>query len=279
MGFDFEGPQRTTTWSDSMAPTQTSRSQTRKISSNNGHRVHQDHRRKTLRRYAVGYRGHRDGRSDQLRYCERPDRDLGPDLDPEAGKIVDRMEVGDSIFGGAVDIDFVHAQAELTQAGWNDVIFDFSQPVERWVTSYGRNEYIALSDSVTYDRIAIFIDWEGGEGGDGHSTSDTTYYIDDISGPGEGLSGGYTVPDGYILKFEDNFDDIGQAPDAAHWTLETGATGWGNKELQNYTDSTDNSVIVDVGVADGDTDRLTMASTGHSGSPPSVRVVRSPRHG
>ena len=175
-------------------------------------------------------------------------------LNANDGSIIARMEVGDSIFGGAVDMNFVHAQAELTQAGWNDVLFDFSQPVERWVTSYGRSEYVALSDSVTYDRVAIFIDWENGQGAS-PLTDPVTYYIDDISGPGEGLSGGYTVPDGYVLKFEDNFDEIGQAPDAAHWTLETGASGWGNNELQNYTNSTDNSVIVDVGVADGDTDR------------------------
>ena len=175
-------------------------------------------------------------------------------LNANDGSIIARMEVGDSIFGGAVDMNFVHAQAELTQAGWNDVLFDFSQPVERWVTSYGRNEYIALSDSVTYDRISVFIDWENGKGAT-ELSSDTTYYIDNISGPGAGLSGGYTVPDGYVLSFEDNFDQIGQAPDAEHWTLETGASGWGNNELQNYTNSTDNSVIVDVGVTDGDTDR------------------------
>ena len=183
------------------------------------------------------------------------------------GSIIARMEVGDSIFGGAVDINFVHAQAELTQAGWNDVVFDFSNPVERWVTSYGRNEYVSLSDSVTYDRVSIFIDWENGEGATA-LTSDTTYYIDNISGPGEGLSGGYTVPDGYMLKFEDNFDEIGQAPDDAHWTLETGNgqtlnedtgvlegnAGWGNNELQNYQDGLDDAQIVNVGVADGDTD-------------------------
>lgn len=173
---------------------------------------------------------------------------------PEAGKIA-RMEVGDSIFGGAVDINFIHAEVELTQAGWNDVVFDFSNPVERWVTSYGRNETVSLSDSVTYDRVSIFVDWESGQESLNPITSDTTYYIDNVSGPAEGLSGGYTVPDGYVLKFEDNFDNIGQGPDSEYWTLETGATGWGNNELQNYTNSTTNSKIVDIGVDDGDTDR------------------------
>ena len=174
-------------------------------------------------------------------------------LNVNDGSIIARMEVGDSIFSGAVDMNFVHAEAELTQAGWNDVIFDFSQPVERWVTSYGRNEYVTLSDSVDYDRISIFIDWENGKGAT-PLTSDTTYYIDSISGPGEGLSGGYTIPDGYVLAFEDNFDDIGQVPDPTYWTLETGATGWGNNELQNYQNGSDDAQIIDIGVADGDTD-------------------------
>ena len=38
-------------------------------------------------------------------------------LNANDGSIIARMEVGDSIFGGAVDMNFVHAQAELTQAG------------------------------------------------------------------------------------------------------------------------------------------------------------------
>ena len=131
------------------------------------------------------------------------------------------MEVGDSIFGGAVDINFVHAEAELTQVGWNDVMFDFPN-LSSVVSHMAGTRPYRLSDSVTYDRIAIFIDWEGGEGGVSDLTSDTTYYIDDISGPGEGLSGGLYGARWLHVKFEDNFDDIGQAPDAAHWTLETG---------------------------------------------------------
>ena len=198
-------------------------------------------------------------------------------LNANDGSIIARMEVGDSIFGGAVDMNFVHAEAELTQAGWNDVIFDFSQPVERWVTSYGRNEYVALSDSVNYDRISIFIDWENGRGATALAVTRPTTSI--IFRARCRLSGGYTVPASYILKFEDNFDEIGQAPDAGHWTLETGASGWGNQELQNYTNSTDNSVIVNVGVADGDTDRTDDYVNGALRSPPSVTAERSHRHG
>ena len=63
--------------------------------------------------------------------------------------------------------------------------------------------------------------------------SDTTYYIDDVSGPWAGLSGGHTVPTGYVLKFEDNFDEIDKAQTLSigRWS---GSDRWGNNELQNY---------------------------------------------
>ena len=173
-------------------------------------------------------------------------------LNANDGSIIARMEVGDSIFG-AVDMNFVHAQAELTQAGWNTALFDFSQPVERWVTSYGRNEYIALSDSVTYESRYL----STGRTAKGRQRSPATRPTTSIiflSGVPD-CPAATRCPVVTCSSFEDNFDEIGQAPDAAHWTLETGASGWGNNELQNYTNSTDNSVIVDVGVTDGDTDR------------------------
>ena len=53
-------------------------------------------------------------------------------------------------------------------------------------------------------------------------SSDTVYYIDDVSGPGAGLSGGYTVPAGYMLAFEDNFDDIGQDSRLLTYDLDPG---------------------------------------------------------
>ena len=190
-------------------------------------------------------------------------------LDASGGPIIARMEIGDTIFGGAIDSSFVHAEAELTETGWNEVLFDFSDPVERYVSSLGTEQTVSLSGTVDYDRIAVFVDWEHGKGLGATPLKDpVTFYIDDITVPGTG-SGNYTVPDGYVLKFEDNFDNIGQAPDAAHWTLETGNgqtlnedtgelegnAGWGNNELQVYEDDLDDVQIVDMGVADGDTDR------------------------
>jgi beta-glucanase (GH16 family) len=44
------------------------------------------------------------------------------------------------------------------------------------------------------------------------------------------------------LVFSDEFNYEG-APDQDHWNYETGAGGWGNNELQNYTDSRDNSYV------------------------------------
>lgn len=50
--------------------------------------------------------------------------------------------------------------------------------------------------------------------------------------------------DGYTLVWEDNFDTDG-APDASNWGYDLGAGGWGNNELQHYTDRSDNVVVAD----------------------------------
>ncbi|MBS1856595.1 MAG: glycoside hydrolase family 16 protein [Acidobacteria bacterium] len=44
------------------------------------------------------------------------------------------------------------------------------------------------------------------------------------------------------LVWHDEFDQpAGTAPDPAKWTYDTGKTGWGNNELENYTNSTANA--------------------------------------
>ncbi len=50
----------------------------------------------------------------------------------------------------------------------------------------------------------------------------------------------------FELIWEDNFDQAG-APNPANWgyDLGTGADGWGNQELQYYTDRTDNVIVED----------------------------------
>src|SRR5690606_38422347 len=46
----------------------------------------------------------------------------------------------------------------------------------------------------------------------------------------------------WTLAWEDDFNgEAGSAADSRYWTYETGGHGWGNDELQYYTDSTDNA--------------------------------------
>ncbi|WP_328965404.1 family 16 glycosylhydrolase [Streptomyces virginiae] len=49
---------------------------------------------------------------------------------------------------------------------------------------------------------------------------------------------------GLAQTWSDEFDGAaGRAPDAAKWTLETGGSGFGNHELQYYTNSTSNAAL------------------------------------
>lgn len=55
---------------------------------------------------------------------------------------------------------------------------------------------------------------------------------------------GYKTPatyPGYSLKWSDEFD--GDILDKNSWNYETGANGWGNNELENYTSNSNNSFI------------------------------------
>ena len=57
---------------------------------------------------------------------------------------------------------------------------------------------------------------------------------------------GYITPEsyaGYELNWADEFN--GTSIDASSWMHEMGASGWGNNELQYYTDRSDNSFIQD----------------------------------
>ncbi len=50
------------------------------------------------------------------------------------------------------------------------------------------------------------------------------------------------VPEGYALVWQDEFDADG-APDPEKWSYSTGGNGWGNGEVQNYTDKRENSFV------------------------------------
>ncbi|MGZ0711330.1 carbohydrate binding domain-containing protein (plasmid) [Coraliomargarita sp. W4R53] len=71
------------------------------------------------------------------------------------------------------------------------------------------------------------------------------------NGQGDGRSVTYTVEDGtgldsdpedWELTWSDEFDgEAGSPANPTNWTYETGGWGWGNDELQYYTNSTDNA--------------------------------------
>src|SRR5439155_808868 len=51
-------------------------------------------------------------------------------------------------------------------------------------------------------------------------------------------------PGSWTPVWQDEFEGpAGAAPDPDKWSHELGGTGWGNKELQDYTDSTDNAAL------------------------------------
>jgi beta-glucanase (GH16 family) len=52
------------------------------------------------------------------------------------------------------------------------------------------------------------------------------------------------TPPGWTLTFEEDFDGpVGAAPDQLRWLHDVGGVGWGDKQLQYYTDSTENSYL------------------------------------
>ncbi len=77
---------------------------------------------------------------------------------------------------------------------------------------------------------------------------------------------GYISPKSYVgydLVWRDEFD--GNEINAQNWTHETGAGGWGNEELQNYTASSNNSFV-----ADGN---LVIEARNNGGSYTSARMI------
>lgn len=70
------------------------------------------------------------------------------------------------------------------------------------------------------------------------------------------------------LVWSDEFDGAaGTAPDPANWNHETGDHGWGNHELQNYTDSRANSAL------DGQGNLVITARQEADGSYTSARIT------
>src|ERR1051325_10711857 len=48
----------------------------------------------------------------------------------------------------------------------------------------------------------------------------------------------------YVLRWADEFDGpAGTAPSAERWGYDIGGNGWGNNELETYTNRTDNAYL------------------------------------
>jgi len=71
------------------------------------------------------------------------------------------------------------------------------------------------------------------------------------------------VPEGYNLYWSDEFNGpVGSYPSASNWSPQTGDGGWGNNELENYTNSTANAQIVsDPDATDGKALAITVIDT------------------
>ena len=99
--------------------------------------------------------------------------------------IVARMEIADTSAEAEQNMYYnVHAEATLN-SGWNEVVFDFANPVIRWVDSTNGEVATPISEDATYDKINLFIDWNNGKDFAGNQvgaaiTQDVTYYVDDV---------------------------------------------------------------------------------------------------
>jgi beta-glucanase (GH16 family) len=59
-----------------------------------------------------------------------------------------------------------------------------------------------------------------------------------------GSAGTAGAPPGWTLTWSDEFDGAdGSAVDASKWVHDVGGSGWGNQELEYYTDATQNAVV------------------------------------
>ncbi len=124
-------------------------------------------------------------------------------------------------------------QVTMTKVNaWETVVFNYS----------------LINTSNTYDRIVIIFD----NGTVGNGSANFTFYFDDIilyniapSCP-SGTIGVTPSSFTYELVWADEFSDNG-APCVANWGYDLGGGGWGNGEVQTYTNNS-NNVIVEGGL-------------------------------
>jgi beta-glucanase (GH16 family) len=96
-----------------------------------------------------------------------------------------------------------------------------------WLVGSSTYDIISISNDELFVRII--------EAGDGFAW----YHRFTSTKPSQDAS--YTYND---LVWEDDFNTDG-APDATNWTYDLGAGGWGNGEVQTYTNSAENAKVLD----------------------------------
>ena len=96
-----------------------------------------------------------------------------------------------------------------------------------WLVGSSKYDIISISDDELVVRII--------EAGDGFAW----YHKFTSTKPTQSASYTYNT-----LVWEDDFNTDG-APDATNWTYDLGAGGWGNDEVQTYTNSAENAKVLD----------------------------------
>ena len=128
------------------------------------------------------------------------------------------LKLQNSLLGGNAWTTQEERKVHIDQLDqWVEVTFDFSD----------------VTDRTDFDQVVLQI------GGEGHSEPGT-FYFDDFA-----LLGGASQPN-YTLVWEDDFSQQ-TALDPAKWGFDigTGNSGWGNNELEYYTDRPENVKIED----------------------------------
>lgn len=138
-----------------------------------------------------------------------------------------------TVDGTATSNDYTHKSGTLTiPANQSNAEIDIEV----------KGDSLRENTKVFYVQLSNPVNAKIGSSGRGTGTifCDGTYLpVDDA---------GYTAPTSYAglsLKWSDEFN--GTTLDNNTWNYETGAGGWGNNELENYTNSTKNSFITNGG--------------------------------
>jgi len=108
----------------------------------------------------------------------------------------------------------------------------------------GDIEVTVTGDSIRKDNQLFYVQLDNPQGCTITTSKGTGTIINENGSSFPVSNAGYTTPDnypGYTLVWSDEFATNTINP--ATWTFETGAGGWGNNELENYTSSQQNAFV------------------------------------